>query len=79
MERMNPNPMRGMVAEKYGSCERLAEKLGWSSRKTRDIVSGRQMPTAKDIEEMAVAFEIENDPAEFMRVFFPKQSTKRVQ
>ncbi len=65
---MQRNPLRGAVYEKLGSCTVLAGILGWSGRKTRDIVSGQQMPTAKDIDELARALEI-TEPEEFVRVF----------
>lgn len=66
---MEGNVLRGVVAEKFGSCAKFAKTLNWSGRKTRDIVSGRQVPDAKEIKEMAVALKI-SEPAEFMRVFF---------
>lgn len=65
---MQRNPLRGAVAEKFGSCAKFAKALGWSGRKTRDIVSRRQMATAKEINEMAIALDI-SDPAEFVKVF----------
>jgi len=66
---MEGNPLRGVVAEKFGSCAKFAKALNWSGRKTRDIVSGRQVPTAKEIKEMADTLEVK-EPTEFMRVFF---------
>jgi hypothetical protein len=66
------NALRGAVAEKYGTCEAFAKALGWSGRKARDIVSGRQVPTARDITEMAHTLEVMEDPAAFMRIFFAK-------
>ena len=66
---MEGNVLRGVVAEKFGSCSKFADALGWSGRKTRDIVSGRQEPNAKDIKQMADTLGI-NEPKEFMRVFF---------
>lgn len=66
---MEGNALRGAVAEKYGSCTKFAKALGWSGRKTRDIVSGRQIPNAKEVKEMAVALKI-MEPSEFMRIFF---------
>lgn len=66
---MEGNALRGAVAEKFGSCAKFAEALQWSGRKTRDIVSGRQVPNAKDIKEMASALRV-TEPAEFMRIFF---------
>ena len=66
---MEGNVLRGVVAEKFGSCAKFAKALGWSGRKTRDIVSGRQVPDAKEIKEMADKLKIK-EPIEFMRVFF---------
>lgn len=66
---MEGNPLRGVVAEKFGSCAKFAEALNWSGRKTRDIVSGRQVPNAKDIQEMADKLEI-RDRTEAWRIFF---------
>lgn len=66
---MQGNVLRGVVAEKFGSCAKFAQALGWSGRKTRDIVSGRQVPDAKEIKEMADKLDVK-EPIEFMRVFF---------
>ena len=66
---MEGNALRGVVAEKFGSCAKFAKALNWSGRKTRDIVSGRQVPDAKDIREMADTLEI-TEPREFMLIFF---------
>lgn len=63
------NPLRGIVIEKYGSMSRFAIALNWSGRKTRDIVSGRQIPTAKDIGQMATTLNV-TSPKDFMRIFF---------
>ena len=66
---MEGNILRGAVAEKYGSCTKFAEALGWSGRKTRDIVSGRQVPNAKEIKQMSETLDIK-EPKEIMRIFF---------
>ena len=73
---MTENKLKGAVYAKFGSCTKLSEFLGWSGRKTRDIVSGRQMPTAKDIKELANALGIANKPGEFMQIFFPDSQLK---
>ena len=72
---MEGNALRGSVAAKFGSCANFAKALNWSGRKTRDIVSGRQVANANDMRAMAEALEI-SDPEEFMRVFFEDESTK---
>ena len=66
---MEGNVLRGVVAEKYGSCAKFAEALNWSGRKTRAIVSGRQKPNTQEVKEMADALKIK-EPREFVRVFF---------
>ena len=72
---MEGNVLRGVVAEKFGSCAKFAIALGLSGRKTRDIVSGRQVPDAKDITEMARTLGI-NEPSELIRIFFDNMTTK---
>lgn len=64
------NRLRGIVAERFGTCERFSAALKWSGRKTRDIVSGRQIPNAKEIRQMAEALDVLGKPAEFMSIFF---------
>lgn len=72
---MKGNPLRGAVAERFGSCEAFAKELNWSGRKARAIVSGRQQPTAREITQMARALDVMSDPATFMLLFFPSTST----
>jgi len=68
---LNQMTMRGLAISKYHSMGKFAKHIGWSARKTRDILSGRQQPTAKDIEELAVAFEIVT-AEEFVSFFYPE-------
>ena len=67
---MNRMTMRGLAISKYGSMGKFAKHIGWSARRTRDILSGRQEPTAKDIEELAIAFDI-TDATAFVDFFYP--------
>lgn len=67
---MNGITPRGLAISKFGSMEKFAKHIGWSARRTRDILSGRQEPTAKDIEELAVALEV-TDASDFVRFFYP--------
>ena len=67
--------LRGVVVSKFGSVSKMAKALHWSNGKARRIVRGDQLPNANDIEDMAAALEIESAD-EFVRVFFPEQSTK---
>jgi len=66
---MKGNVLRGIVYEKFGSCSKFAKAIGWSGRKTCDIVNGRQVPNAVEIKQMAATLSI-NEPSEFMRIFF---------
>ncbi len=66
---MECNPLRAEVYMKYGSCTKFANAIGWSQRKARDIVSGRQVPNADEIGAMANKLGIK-EPKRFMEVFF---------
>ena len=67
--------LKGVVVSKYGSVSKLAREISWSERKARDIINGRQQPTAKEMEQMAAALDV-TTASEFMRLFFPQMSTK---
>ena len=69
------NALKGRVVERYGSMRAFAAALGWSGRRTSDIVSGRQEPNATDIKRMADALGI-TDASDFMRVFFAESVHK---
>ena len=66
---MKANELRGRIVAAYGTIANFAEELGWSQRKTSYIVNGKQEPTGKDIEQMAVALHVEI-PAELHALFF---------
>ena len=67
--------MKGAVVSKYGSAGKFADFVGWSGRKARDILSGRQNPTPRDMVIISDAIGI-NTPTEFCQIFFPEQYTK---
>lgn len=67
--------LKGLVASKFGSAGKFAEAVGWSGRKARDIVSGRQQPTIRDMEKMADVLGIESEE-DFCSIFFKSLSTK---
>ena len=73
---MEGNILRGTVYEKFGSCSKFAKAIGWSGRKTCDIVNGRQIPNANEITQMAETLCI-SEPEEFMRVFFCELRTTK--
>ena len=60
--------LRGLIISKFHTVLNFGRALGWSSRKTYDIVNGKQEPTARDIEAMCAALDI-TIPAD-MRVLF---------
>lgn len=65
---MNHLNLKGRIVSKYGTVQNFAVQLGWSLRRTYDIVNGKQEATAHDIEQMAEALSV-NVPEEF-RVLF---------
>ena len=67
--------LKGLVISKYGSAGEFAKAMGWSGRKARDIVSGRQNPTGDDLVKMAPALDIQS-PELFVDIFFKPLSTK---
>lgn len=69
--------LRGVVVSKYGSMSAFARRLNWSGRKTRSIVSGEQVPNAREIEEMAEALDI-TIPEELKAIFFYPKSPQNV-
>ena len=75
MENQNiGNPIRGAVFNKFSSITEFADAIGWSRNKASRIVNGDQIPTADDIEKMAVCLD-KATPDKFMSVFFPHLST----
>lgn len=70
-----PNKIRGAVFSRYESISNFAEAIGWGRQKASRIISGKQRPTAEDMEKMASCLGIK-DAADFMVIFFPNESTK---
>lgn len=61
--------LRGRVIAMYHSVLNFGKALNWSSRKTYDIVNGKQEPTAKDIEQMCLALNVQI-PSDMRALFF---------
>ena len=75
MENQNiENPIRGAVFNKFSSITEFADAIGWSRNKASRIVNGDQIPTAEEIEKMALCLD-KTSPEKFMPVFFPQLST----
>lgn len=70
--------LKGVVVSKFGSATKMAKSLNWSGSKARRILRGDQLPTMLDIEEMADVLGI-SSMEEFIRLFFPRLSTKWMQ
>ena len=69
--------LRGVVVSKYGDMTKFARRLNWSGRKTRSIVSGKQIPNAREIEEMADALDI-TIPEDLKTIFFYQERPQNV-
>ena len=65
---MNNLALRGRILGMYKTLGGFAEAIGWSRRKVSYIVSGRQEATAKDIEQMCDALNVEV-PEDFRLLF----------
>ena len=66
---MGKDILRGRIVSMYRSLLNFARAVGWSSRKTYDIVNGKQEPTAKEIEQMCSALKVEI-PEDMRQLFF---------
>jgi hypothetical protein len=66
---MERNNLRGRIISQYRTVLEFGKELNWSSRKTYDIVNGKQDPTAKDIEAMCAALNVQI-PADMRSLFF---------
>ena len=70
-----PNRLRGAIFSRFSTILSFADAIGWNRQKASRIVNGLQRPTASEMEEMAKCLGIE-DSDEFMKIFFPQESTK---
>ena len=66
---MSKDNLRGRIVSMYRTLLNFANEMGWSSRKTYDIVNGKQEPTAKEIEAMCEALKVEI-PEDMKQLFF---------
>lgn len=66
MEELN---LRGRIISMYHSILNFGKHLHWSSRKTYDIVNGKQEPTGRDIEAMCNALNV-TIPEDMRSLFF---------
>lgn len=72
MENVN-NALRGEIVARFGSMEKCGQAIGWSGRRIRDVVTGRQTMTVNDAETLATALSV-TTAEKFMEIFFPNLS-----
>ena len=71
-----PGPqLRGAVVAKYGNMTVFARKMGWDSRRTRRMITGKSSITKKEAEAISDDVGIDNAD-DFMNLFFPELSIK---
>lgn len=66
---MPENNLRGRIISMYHSVLNFSRVMHWSARRTYDIVNGKQEITAKDIDEMCVALNVQI-PEDMKNLFF---------
>lgn len=60
--------LRGRIIAMFHTVKAFGKAIGWSQRKTYDIVNGRQEMTGKDIDQMCKLLNV--DVPEEMRLLF---------
>lgn len=63
------NNLRGRIIGMYHTLINFSKRMNWSTRKTYDIVNGKQEPTSKDIEAMCEALDVQI-PEDMRLLFF---------
>lgn len=66
---MEGNNLRGRIVSMYHSVINFGRAMQWSSRKTYNIVNGKQEPTSSEIEAMCAALDVQI-PEEMRLLFF---------
>ena len=69
------NSLLAAVLSKFRNISTFARALDWDRKKASRIVNRQQMPTAKDMDEMAEALDV-HDCETFMHLFLPFIPTK---
>lgn len=64
------NSLRGVVLAKHPNISSFAKAMKWDRKKASRIVNRQQLPTAKDMEQMAAELEIRNAD-DFVHIFLP--------
>ena len=68
------NTLRGAVLAKYPNISAFAKALNWDRKKTSRIVNRQQLPSAKDMEQMAMCLGIQECDS-FVHIFLPSIPT----
>lgn len=66
--------LKGLIVSKFGSAQAFGDAVGWSGRKARDIVSGRQKPNNEEMLVISKAIGIDS-PEMFCQIFLPDVTT----
>lgn len=66
--------LKGLIVAKFGSAQAFGDAVGWSGRKARDIVSGRQKPNNAEMLVISKAIGIDS-PEMFCQIFLPDVTT----
>lgn len=66
--------LKGAIIGAYGNAAKFSRKVGWSERKARYIVSGRQKPSMEDVLTICKALRLK-DPSEIVSLFLPEVFT----
>ena len=68
------NALRGAVLAKYPNISSFAKAMNWDRKKASRSVNRVQLPTAKDMEDMAAELDV-HDGDTFVRIFLPTVHT----
>lgn len=69
------NRLRGAVLAKFPNISSFANAMHWDRKKASRIVNRQQLPSAKDMEQMADELDIRNAD-DFVHIFLPSVPTK---
>ena len=69
------NELLGRILAKHRSISNFARAMHWDRKKASRIANRQQLPSAKDMEDMAVELEV-TDCDTFVHLFLPSVPTK---
>lgn len=68
------NELLSSILAKYRNISNFARAIGWDRKKASRVANRVQLPTANDMEQMAVALDVQ-DSDTFVRLFLPSVPT----